>query len=119
MSLLLLGAAQAIYPDGHWSYAKEMTVDNFSRARSRQDRGGAYTVRTLDRFARLRLMTQTGTRVERRCQSLRRQSEGELWRCQFEGAAHSRVRRRQRRMAHDPLLQCRDGARGRSLREKD
>jgi len=29
MSLLLLGAAQAIYPDGHWDYSKEMTVDNF------------------------------------------------------------------------------------------
>ena len=29
MSLLLLGAAQAIYPDDHWDYAKELTVDNF------------------------------------------------------------------------------------------
>jgi len=31
MSLLLLGASQiaAIYPDDHWDYAKELTVDNF------------------------------------------------------------------------------------------
>lgn len=29
--LLLLGATNAIYPDDHWEYAKELKVDNFEQ----------------------------------------------------------------------------------------
>ena len=29
--LLLFGATTAIYPDDHWEYAKELTVDNFKQ----------------------------------------------------------------------------------------
>jgi len=29
--LLLLGATNAIYPDDHWQYSKELTVDNFKQ----------------------------------------------------------------------------------------